>query len=80
MLRAGPDGTPPTDLPGLPKGPACLPAYREALRDAFASLSTYEGVTGKLTYRGGSPDPIKSVVMKQFKGKKAVFVTNIDPY
>lgn len=55
-------------------------AERDALRDAFAALTTYEGVTGKLTYRGGSPDPIKSVVMKQFKGKKAIFVTNIDPY
>ena len=52
---------------------------RESVRDAFAKLSSYDGVTGKIVYRGGSPDPKKSVVLKQFKGGKVTFVTNIDP-
>jgi branched-chain amino acid transport system substrate-binding protein len=52
---------------------------RESVRDAFAKISTQDGVTGKIVYRGGSPDPTKSVVLKQFKGGKVTFVTNIDP-
>lgn len=52
---------------------------RESVRDAYAKISTQDGVTGKIVYRGGSPDPTKSVVLKQFKGDKVTFVTNIDP-
>ncbi len=52
---------------------------REALLESFASLEPYDGVTGKIVYKNGSHDPVKSVVMKQFKGGKATFVTNIDP-
>lgn len=52
---------------------------RESVRDAFAKISTQDCVTGKIVYRGGSPDPTKSVVLKQFKGGKVTFVTNIDP-
>lgn len=52
---------------------------REGVRDAYAKISTQDCVTGKIVYRGGSPDPTKSVVLKQFKGGKVTFVTNIDP-
>ena len=34
---------------------------------------------GRSSSRAGSPDPTKSVVLKQFKGGKPTFVTNIDP-
>lgn len=52
---------------------------RDALREAFSKITSFDGVTGKIVYKGGSPDPVKSVVMKQFKGGKTIFVTNIDP-
>lgn len=52
---------------------------REGVRDAYAKISMQDCVTGKIVYRGGSPDPTKSVVLKQFKGGKVTFVTNIDP-
>ena len=52
---------------------------RDALREAFSKITSYDGVTGRILYKGGSPDPLKSVVLKQFKGGKATFVTNIDP-
>lgn len=52
---------------------------RQAVRDAFAKITSYEGVTGRILFKGGSPDPVKSVVLKQFKGGKPIFVTNIDP-
>ena len=52
---------------------------RDGVRDAFAKISMQDCVTGKIVYRGGSPDPTKSVVLKQFKGGKVTFVTNIDP-
>ena len=52
---------------------------RDAVREAFSKITSFDGVTGKIVYKGGSPDPVKSVVLKQFKGGKATFVTNIDP-
>lgn len=52
---------------------------REAVREAFSQITSFDGVTGRFVFRGGSHDPVKSVVLKQFKGGKAVFVTNIDP-
>ena len=52
---------------------------REAVREAFSKITSFDGVTGKIVFKGGSPDPVKSVVLKQFKGGKATFVTNIDP-
>lgn len=52
---------------------------REALREAFSKITSFDGVTGRFVFRGGSHDPVKSVVLKQFKGGKAIFVTNIDP-
>jgi branched-chain amino acid transport system substrate-binding protein len=52
---------------------------RDAVREAFSKITSFDGVTGKIVFKGGSPDPVKSVVMKQFKGGKSTFVTNIDP-
>jgi branched-chain amino acid transport system substrate-binding protein len=52
---------------------------REAIREALSKIVTFDGVTGKIVFKGGSPDPTKSVVLKQFQGGKAIFVTNIDP-
>ena len=52
---------------------------RDAVREAFSKITLYEGVTGRIAFKGGSPDPLKSVVLKQFKGGKPTFVTNIDP-
>ena len=51
----------------------------DAVREAFSKIVTFDGVTGKIAFKGGSPDPTKSVVLKQFKGGKPIFVTNIDP-
>jgi branched-chain amino acid transport system substrate-binding protein len=52
---------------------------RDAVREAFSKIASFKGVTGKIDFKKGSPDPSKSVVLKQFKGGKAIFVTNIDP-
>lgn len=52
---------------------------RDALREAFSKIRTFDGVTGRFVFRDGSRDPVKSVVLKQFREGKAAFVTNIDP-
>ncbi len=52
---------------------------RQALRDALAGIRSYEGVTGKLTFPAGSPDPTVNAVMFKIEGGKPVFVTNIEP-
>jgi branched-chain amino acid transport system substrate-binding protein len=52
---------------------------RSAIREGLAQIRTYEGVTGKLTFPLGSPDPIKNAVMYKVEGGKPSFVTNIEP-
>jgi branched-chain amino acid transport system substrate-binding protein len=52
---------------------------REAVRDALARITEYEGVTGKLLFKNGSHDPIKSAGMMKIEGGKPLFITNIDP-
>ncbi len=52
---------------------------REAVREALSKISSFDGVTGRIVFKGGAPDPLKSVVIKQFKAGKISFVTNIDP-
>ncbi len=54
-LAAGPDGD--TDaaaagLAGLPNGPACLPAYREALEDVLAELAHHDLDDPAATFAG----------------------------
>ena len=55
MLLAGPDGTPPTDLAGLPQGPSCLLAYRQALDEMLAELARHEPDQPVLTFTGVQP-------------------------
>jgi branched-chain amino acid transport system substrate-binding protein len=52
---------------------------REAIRDALSKIREFEGVTGKMTFKEGSGDPVKSAVMMKVEGGKPVFITNIDP-
>jgi branched-chain amino acid transport system substrate-binding protein len=52
---------------------------REAIRDALSKIREFEGVTGKMTFKEGSGDPVKSAVMMKVEGGKPIFVTNIDP-
>ena len=52
---------------------------REAIREALSKIREFEGVTGKMTFKEGSGDPVKSAVMMRVEGGKPVFVTTIDP-
>ncbi|MGO9614559.1 MAG: ABC transporter substrate-binding protein [Dissulfurispiraceae bacterium] len=52
---------------------------REAVRNALARLPGYEGVTGKMQFREGSGDPIKSAVILQIKGDKFIWFANAQP-
>ncbi|KAF0112410.1 MAG: branched-chain amino acid transport system substrate-binding protein [Chloroflexi bacterium] len=52
---------------------------REAVRDALAKISKYEGVTGNMSFTEGSGDPIKSAVILQIKGDKFVWFANANP-
>ena len=52
---------------------------REAVRNALTRLTGYEGVTGKMQFREGSGDPIKSAVILQIKGDKFIWFANAQP-
>lgn len=52
---------------------------REAIRDALSKIREFEGVTGRMTFKEGSGDPVKSAVMMKVEGGKPNFITNIDP-
>jgi branched-chain amino acid transport system substrate-binding protein len=52
---------------------------RQAVRDALASISRYDGVTGTMQFKPGSGDPIKSAVILQIKDDKFVWVANAQP-
>lgn len=52
---------------------------RQAVRDAMATVSDYEGVTGTIKFTPGSGDPVKSAVIMQVKGDKFVWVMNAAP-
>ena len=54
-------------------------ADREAVRDALATLPSYEGVTGDMKFQEGSGDPIKSAVILQIKDGKFIYFTNAKP-
>jgi branched-chain amino acid transport system substrate-binding protein len=60
----------------LKKSPAL---DRQAVRDAMATVSDYEGVTGNIKFTPGSGDPVKSAVIMQVKGDKFVWVMNAAP-
>jgi branched-chain amino acid transport system substrate-binding protein len=54
-------------------------ADRQAVRDALAKIPKYEGVTGTITFKEGSGDPIKSAVILQIKDGKFVWYANANP-
>ncbi|MGC8788068.1 MAG: ABC transporter substrate-binding protein [Anaerolineae bacterium] len=51
---------------------------RQAVRDALASITEYEGVTGTMQFKG-TGDPIKSAVIIQIKGGKFTYYTSAAP-
>ena len=52
---------------------------RESVRNALAQVPNYDGVTGNMTFKEGSGDPIKSAVILQVKGDKFVWFANANP-
>lgn len=54
-------------------------ADRQAVRDALARVTRFEGVTGTMQFREGSGDPVKSAVILQVKDGRFVWVTNAAP-
>lgn len=52
---------------------------RQAVRDAMASISNFEGVTGTMQFQEGSGDPIKSAVILQIMNGKFNFFANANP-
>lgn len=51
---------------------------RQAVRDAMAAITSYEGVTGNMQFKG-TGDPVKSAVILQIKGGKFVYFTSAAP-
>ncbi len=52
---------------------------RQALRDALAGVTRYEGVTGDMRFQPGSGDPAKSLVILRIKDGKFVWFANAQP-
>ncbi|PSN17504.1 ethanolamine utilization protein EutJ [filamentous cyanobacterium CCP5] len=50
----------------------------EAIRDGIANLGIYQGVTGRIEYRG-SGDPIVSVAIQKVEGGQPVFYQEVTP-
>ena len=51
---------------------------RQAVRDALAGITAYEGVTGNMQFKG-TGDPIKSAVILQIKGGKFTYFSTASP-
>lgn len=51
---------------------------RDAVRDALAAVTSYEGVTGTMQFKG-TGDPIKSAVVIQIKGGKFTYYQTAKP-
>ena len=51
---------------------------RQAVRDALASITSFDGVTGNMQFTG-TGDPVKSAVILQIKDGKFVYYTNAAP-
>jgi len=51
---------------------------RQAVRDALAAITAYEGVTGVMQFKG-TGDPIKSAVIIQIKDGKFTYFTSASP-
>ena len=52
---------------------------RQSVRDAMAKIPNYDGVTGKMQFKEGSGDPIKSAVILQIKDGKYVWFADAQP-
>lgn len=52
---------------------------RQTIRNAIAKITDFEGVTGKMQFREGSGDPIKSAVILQIKDNQFVWFANAQP-
>jgi branched-chain amino acid transport system substrate-binding protein len=52
---------------------------RQAVHDALATTSAYQGVTGTIQFKEGSGDPIKSAVMLQIKNGEFVYYSTAQP-
>lgn len=52
---------------------------REAVRNAMAQVSGFEGVTGNMQFQEGSGDPVKSAVILQIKDGKFTWFANANP-
>lgn len=52
---------------------------RQAVRDALAKISQFDGVTGSIQFQPGSGDPVKSAVIMRIQNGKFVFFTNANP-
>lgn len=51
----------------------------ESIRNALATIPSYDGVTGSMQFQEGSGDPIKSAVILQIKDGKFVWFANANP-
>ena len=52
---------------------------RQTVRDALAKVQGYEGVTGKMQFREGSGDPIKSAVILQIRDGRFAWYADAQP-
>jgi branched-chain amino acid transport system substrate-binding protein len=52
---------------------------RQGLRNAFAKISNYDGVTGTMQFKEGSSDPVKSAVILKIHDGKFVYFSNANP-
>jgi len=52
---------------------------RQSVRDAMAKIPNYDGVTGKMQFKEGSGDPIKSAVILQIQDGKFVWFADAQP-
>ena len=51
---------------------------RQNVRDALATIKEFEGVTGKMQFKG-TGDPIKSAVILQIKDGKFTYNASVQP-
>jgi branched-chain amino acid transport system substrate-binding protein len=52
---------------------------RPSVQKAMAVIPNYDGVTGKMQFKAGSGDPIKSAVILQIKNGKFTYFDNANP-
>jgi len=55
-----------------------LPLDRTKVRDALAQVQEFEGVTGKMAFKG-TGDPVKSAVILQVKDGQFKYFASVQP-